>query len=161
MKDVTVEEFQSAYMNENYNKVMNMAAKKFRWLLDEDIELCKAFALWKSLRKYDESCGAKFTTFLYNNMHQKCWTEYNKKRVKNERERDMLLNVEPRGAVVDNHLFTDIMMSLTPTEAKLIDDKFIQNKSLVEIGNEHGITPQRIHQRLQEVKEKIRVILST
>ena len=69
--------------------------------------------------------------------------------------------LRPQNIAENLQLTDEISARFDAEKAKLIDDKFIQNKSLLEIGKEHGITPQRICQKLNEVKEKIMVILST
>ena len=61
--------------------IMNCVSNKYNRSIDRDeIESIKMITLWKCIDKYDESRGAKFTSYLYQQLSFAFKNELKKKR---------------------------------------------------------------------------------
>lgn len=160
MKQVSNEEFLAAFNNEIYRKIINAASKKYKSILGEEVEVCKLDGLWLALRDYENARGMTFTTYLFESVKRKCFAEAKRVRRKNKKERNFSSLNMPENTYHDDYLMNDIALSLNERDAKLLSDRFIYNKTLLEIGNEYDVSFQAIDQRLHTLTKKIKRILT-
>jgi len=160
MKQISDDDFNKELKSKANIRLMNVAAKSYNRILGRAIESYKAEALWQSLRRFDPSRGMRFSTYLYQMVRRKCYYEAN--RIKNVKKRDeKIFSYRPAiNSQTNNTLIFDILNSLPEKEAKLLSDRFIYNKTLLEISKENDVSIPNIHQRLKVLKKKIKTILT-
>lgn len=161
MNEITELQFNEAVEDKNNVKIMAVAGASYSKILGEELIEAKLSALWKTMKEFDESRGMKFTTLLYINVRRKCFESMKKiMRDKKKRRREVSLTNAINFGYQSSTFMNDIVMSLSPKEAKLLNDRFIMNKTLQEIGTEEGVTSQRINQRMDALLDKIKQILT-
>lgn len=130
-------------------KIMDRASLKFKGLIQEDeLESCKMFALWNSMKLFDVNGGMKFTSFLYNSVVQECrhcLVSYNKYHQSIEsltnRKHDKQYNFEELRDAVD---------ALPSDLSVLIEQKFLMNMTLHEIAINHGCCHETIRRKIRK-----------
>lgn len=160
MKHITNEEFNTAFQSKLNTKIMKAASKKYRSVLGDEVEVCQLEGLWLALRKWESERGMQFTTYLFDCVKRKCYAEATKIRRKNEKEHNLPSFHLPEQSYHDSYLINDMVLSLNERDAKLLSDRFVSNKTLLEIGNENNVSFQAIDQRLGTLTKKMRRILT-
>lgn len=161
MNNITELQFNEAVEDKNNIKIMAVAGASYSKILGEELIVVKLSALWKTMKEFDEDRGMKFTTLLYTNVRRQCFESMKKiMKEKKKRKQEVSINNAINFGYQNSTLMNDIIMSLNPKEAKLLNDRFIMNKTLQEIGLEEGVTSQRINQRVDALLDKIKQILT-
>lgn len=161
MNEITELQFNEALEDKNNVKIMAAAGASYTKILGEELTVVKLSALWTTLKKYDDTKGMKFTTLLYINVRRQCFESMTKMvNDRKKRRKEISLGSANNFGYQTSTFMSDIMMSLSPKEAKLLNDRFIMNKTLHEIGLEDGVTSQRINQRMDALLNKIKQILT-
>lgn len=163
MRIVDNNTYKKALYNKSYINIMNAASKSYiKKMGYERVRDAKNIALWESLRDFEPDKGMVFTTFLYQRVKWACAKEW--KSFKNEKRQEAA--TASFQAMKDEQLsivlaktptnITDLLLSLTESEYKLIYRRYIENKTLKEIGEEEGVTLQAIQQRIDRIRNKMR-----
>jgi RNA polymerase sigma factor (sigma-70 family) len=141
-------EFEEALSNEHYIGIMELASKNFRMSMSrEELKSCKYIALWTSLKKYDETrYTAKFTTYLFLNVKYECMKYVNLESRHKQRFK-IVENIEV-AAEEENNL--ELLIELIPEEFRsVVKQKFLDNKTLHEIGKAHGYSHETARKNIQ------------
>ena len=161
MKQITNEEFELAFKNAANVRIMKSASRKYQKVLGEDVLACQIHGLWTALRKYDATRGMRFTTYLFECVSRKCYAEASK--LTNKKKREIIMppdKLPDTTAYFETTFVSDMLMSLSEKDAKLLTDRYLSGKTLIEIGTEYGVTLQAIQQRLGTLSKKMRRILT-
>lgn len=156
---ISNEEYELAYNLIDNKKIMNAAAQSFRKKLSSDIiESCCNYALLVCLQKHDNSYKRKFTTSLYMFVKWYCQQALNKE---NKHVNVKIKPVNPNIPLKD-HLSAkqevfNILNLLPENEKRLLTSRFLEGKTLIEIGEEYGYTKQKARSVINKLLKKIRV----
>lgn len=142
-----------ALKDENILKIMNKASKRFKNQLDADlIKTCQLNALWKTFINYDESKGAKFTTYLYKGVFIECMKEI-KFSNKNKFCNKLHHNIPSKN---DPFFYIEFMDEFKNEEdANLINDR-LSNMTISEIASKHGKNRESVRRKIHKLANNIR-----
>jgi DNA-directed RNA polymerase specialized sigma24 family protein len=126
----------------NIIAIMNAVASRYRTIDPDQVESIKLNTLWECSKKYDPERGAKFTSFLYQNLNFAFKNEL-KKKVR-EFATDTLENNTP-DVNIDN---TDIFDGIPSEYANLIKQKYIYNMTMNEIGKMNGYSRETARRKV-------------
>lgn len=164
---ITNQEFESALANPNYAKIIHTAIKNFNSYIYkkdkksikqtyEELKQHARIALWKALQSYDpEKPGAsKFTTYLVRTILNEFMINHK------------FLN-KPQGInksyfiedvfELDNKDFIDKYLEcLSAQEKEIIKYKYMEDKTLEEIGIIYNYTAEGIRLKLNKIGKKLK-----
>lgn len=141
--------------------IMRTVENRFSKNIDFDqLESIKLNTLWQCLRKYDETKGAKFTSFLYQQLTFAFKNELKKKKKEFPTE-----NIDINQSVNNSVQLDYELMDGIPTDMKnLILQKYIYNMTMVEIGEANGYSRETARRKLAKAvkifKQKNKVEIS-
>ena len=151
----------------NIVNIMNAIANRYIKSIDPDeIESIKMITLWKCRDKYDPDRGAKFTSYLYQQLSFAFRNELKKKRrmlYLDNLTLDIFGSVgirqAPRSASrradhsrsFKNHdtEFGDLIAGLPEDVSNILQQRFIGNMTMVEIANANGYSRETARRRLK------------
>jgi hypothetical protein len=147
------DKIQVALKDENIVKIMNKASKRFRNQLDSDsIRTCQLNALWKTFVNYDETKGAKFTTYLYKGVFIECMKEI-KFSNKNKSFGMLHHNIASK---TDPFFNIDLMDEFKNSEDRdLIEDR-LSNMTIAEISEKRGKNRESIRRKIHKLADNIK-----
>lgn len=135
------------YLNDtNIVNIMNKVASRYRKAIDlDEIESIKMLTLWKCVDKYDPERGAKFTSYLYQQLN---WALKNKlKKKKIEYGCD---NIEKTDNGAKSAMEArDVMLGLDPEVQNILSQRFFYNMTMVEIAQANGYSRETARRRLK------------
>ena len=126
----------------NVNGIMNAVASRYKTIDPDQIDSIKLNTLWECIKKYDPEKGAKFTSFLYQNLNFAFKNELKKK--SREFSTDVLENNTPDTTVSNSDIFDGIPLE----SAKLIKQKYIYNMTMNEIGKMNGYSRETARRKV-------------
>lgn len=130
---------------------MKNASYKYFKIPKDDLEQCKAMALWKTLQ--DKQAGKikhQFSTYLCNRVKWECVRYI----IESKKYKDLQLISEIGFYLYDDTVIT-VFDSLTQEETSIIEKRFVQKMTLKEIGKLYGVCAERARQRIKEIIEKL------
>lgn len=158
---ITNIEFEEAYKNIDYQKIMKAACKKYKTYLSVEIlENCRLHGLWKCLIYHkNNNNNVKFTTSLFNYVTWECQKEIEKNR-KNKQIAQLdtnlcIISIE-RETNIDH--IKECINKLTKDEQILIKSRYFDGKTLQEIGNNHKISKETVRQRINKAIKRLKQI---
>ena len=115
--------------------IMNKVSSKFQNNIDfDDIQSVKLDTLWKCVENYDSTKGAKFTTYLHNQLNYAFRNKLKKKRPE--------VNLgELHTSVVGSHDYS--------RDAHILEQRYLYNMTMVEIGKANGYSRETARRRLK------------
>mgnify|MGYP003679755676 FL=1 len=127
--------------------IMNKVSSKFQRGVDfDDIQSVKLDTLWKCVENYDAAKGAKFTTYLHNQL------SYAFRNVLKKKKSHFNLG-ELHTSVMDKHDYSrdasDVVNGLPKHVSHILEQKYLYNMTMVEIGNANGYSRETARRRLQ------------
>lgn len=127
--------------------IMKTVENKYSKNIDPDqLESIKLNTLWECTKKYDETRGAKFTSFLYQQL-----TFAFKNELKRKKKEFSTENIEIIQPVIKNNQDTYELMDGVPCDMKkIILQKYIYNMTMVEIGRANGYSRETARRKLQK-----------
>ena len=151
MNEVTNEQIEEALKNKQYIGIMKKASEKFLKYMDEDeIRTCQLNALWNSMKNYKPK--SKFTTYLYNYVKYECLNYMT------FLEKSDITNWEmnkPANIKIDD--INDLISILADKELEeIMVKRFVENKTLKEIGDEYNTSYETIRKKLKKSMKIIR-----
>lgn len=126
----------------NVNGIMNAVASRYKTIDPDQIDSIKLNTLWECIKKYNPEKGAKFTSFLYQNLNFAFKNELKKK--SREFSTDVLENNTPDTTVNNSDIFDGIPLE----SAKLIKQKYIYNMTMNEIGKMNGYSRETARRKV-------------
>lgn len=136
------------YMNSSeIQNLMNIVCSKYQKSIDFDqMESIKLNTLWQCLKKYDDTKGAKFTSFLYQRLTFALKNELKSKRRKEFSVDEIQNNTPEKNTQVNTNELFD---GLPKESAKILFQKYINNMTMVEIGKENGYSRETARRKLK------------
>jgi RNA polymerase sigma factor (sigma-70 family) len=142
---------------ENYLKnpdvvnIMNAVSNKYRKSIDPDeIDSIKMTTLWKCIDKFDPLRGAKFTSYLYQQLSFAFKNELKKKKqiwYRDNNQIDAITNHSSQEACLD---FGDTISGLPDDVVKILEQRFLGNMTMVEIASANGYSRETARRRLKK-----------
>lgn len=127
--------------------LMNVVCSKYQKSIDFDqMESIKLNTLWECLKKYDDTKGAKFTSFLYQRLTFALKNEV-KPRKKKEFSVNEIENNTPEKKPLQS--INELLDGLPSESAKILSQKYIYNMTMVEIGKENGYSRETARRKLK------------
>ncbi len=132
--------------------IMNSVCNRYRKAIDVDqIESIKTNTLWKCVQGYDKSFGAKFTSYLYQQLSYACKNELKKTRL--NKEYNIYDSIGKN--TVDKKCSTSVCMSefidgLPEEDADVIVKRFVYNMTMVEIAKSNGYSRETARRRVSK-----------
>lgn len=124
--------------------IMRTVENRFSKNIDFDqLESIKLNTLWECLKKYDETKGAKFTSFLYQQLTFAFKNELKKKKKEFPTE-NIDINISNNNNKTDYELMDGIPIDMK----NLILQKYIYNMTMVEIGKANGYSRETARRKL-------------
>jgi hypothetical protein len=153
MTDCMNNKIETALKDENILKIMNKASKRFKNQLDSDcIKTCQLNALWKTFVNYDETKGAKFTTYLYKGVFIECMKEI-KFRNKNKCFGKLHNNISSES---DPFFLIDLLDEFTNDyDRELICSK-LSNMTISEISDKVGKNRESVRRKIHKLAENVK-----
>lgn len=113
--------------------IMNAVGSKYRSIDPDQLESIKLNTLWECAKKYDPEKGTKFTSYLYQNLVYAFKNEL-KKNIREFATESIELNTPAKASS-----YTDIFDGLPEEYANLLEQKYIYNMTMNEIGSKNEI----------------------
>lgn len=134
-------------LNSQYVKgVLNKVSSFYRNSIDrDDIQSICMNTLWKCVNNFDKDKGAKFTTFLYNQLGFAFKNELKKKR--KTLSLDEVGIDYTRTSTPDT--MNDLISGLPDKVSKILEQRYIYNMTMVEIGRANGYSRETARRRLK------------
>ena len=137
--------------------IMNAVANRYSRSIDRDeIESIKMITLWKCKNKYDPTRGAKFTSYLYQQLNFAFKNELKKKKQMLYLDNFQLDFIKcDREGNRSNHgdagrEFTDVLTGLPDEVSSILKQRFLGNMTMVEIAKANGYSRETARRRLKK-----------
>lgn len=122
--------------------IMNAVGSKYRSIDQDQLESIKLNTLWECAKKYDPKKGTKFTSYLYQNLVYAFKNEL-KKNIREFATESIELNTPARASN-----YTDIFDGLPKEYANLLEQKYIYNMTMNEIGKKNGYSRETARRKV-------------
>jgi len=158
-RPVSNEEFQEALANQKNRYVLEKIKHWFvHQLSRDDLESCGQAALWRTLQYHREGRGTKFTSSLAQYCKYEClnWLrKLNRQRI-NEEEIDGDFEVDYGDHAERSVLVKECLDFLTPSERRLIEQYYLERRTLGEIGRLNHLSKPSVAKYIRRALKKIR-----
>ena len=150
MKQVTNNDIYKALDDINNIKIMNKVVNiYYRYLSKDEAESCKLNGLWKALGCHDNEKGSKFTSSLYRYVKWECQSTLR------EKYKFVYYSIDCDIEESNRKIFNDVDISeyfqtLSNTDKKIMQMRFIDSLSLEAIGKTFHISRQAVKQRIDK-----------
>jgi len=136
----------------NIVNIMNSVSNKYSRSIDGDeIESIKLLTLWKCRDKYDPERGAKFTSYLYQQLSFAFKNELKKRKRKQMVYLDNFqLDLVSSHARMVRREFNDILLGLPDDVSDILKQRFLGNMTMVEIAKANGYSRETARRRLKK-----------
>ena len=142
---------------ENYLKnpdvvnIMNAVSNKYSKSIDlDEIDSIKMLTLWKCIEKYDPDRGAKFTSYLYQQLSFAFKNELKKKKQMWYRDNAQIDTIISNNDDHDSHIeFRDTISGLPEDVSTILRQRFLGNMTMVEIAKANGYSRETARRRLK------------
>jgi DNA-directed RNA polymerase specialized sigma24 family protein len=125
-------------------KIMVSVGSRYAKNIDPDqLESIKMGVLWDCQKKYDPNRGAKFTSFLYQQLNFAFKNELKKKRKEFSTE-----NMDNNTPDYDRGQELEILDGIPSHMAILLRQRYVYNMTMVEIGKENGYSRETARRKL-------------
>ena len=127
--------------------IMNKVSSNFQRGMDfDEIQSIRLDTLWKCVNNYDETRGAKFTTYLHSQLNYAFRNWLKKKRSQ--------INLgELHTSVMDKHDYSqdahDVVNGLPNHISRILKQRYLYNMTMVEIGKANGYSRETARRRLK------------
>jgi RNA polymerase sigma factor (sigma-70 family) len=149
-KQVTDEEFETAYTNRDNKGIIRAVTKRYsKTLSPDEQERCGMHGLWRCIQSHNPKYGRKFTTSLFVHVDWECKREIayiNKKPSVQLGSLDQEVSDTPPSMALD-----DIMDGLPEQEKNIIYQRFYENRTLAEIGKSQGYSKEAARQNINKI----------
>jgi DNA-directed RNA polymerase specialized sigma24 family protein len=148
--------FEEKIADSNVIKVTKKAASRFRgYLSREEINNCINIAIWKSLKKYKEDAGLKFTTYVYRGVILECTSQKKKNFPK---KKSFSLNEKNFTRDTNSFDFSLVLEELERQEyGQMVIDKYINNFTTKEIAIKNNSSIETIRKKISQTIENVKL----
>lgn len=155
MKQVTNEEFEKAYNNQDNKNIIKAATKKYSNRLSQDAQkTCGMHGLWRCIQNHDDKYGRKFTTSLFIHVDWECKRELG---LLKRRPLSFLGEYDddvPSPPASGNCM--EILDALPEKQKEIMYQRFYENRTLEEIGKKQGYSKEAARQNINKILSKLR-----
>ncbi len=155
MRQVTDEEFEKAYSNQDNRNIIEAVTKKYANKLSKDTQKsCGMYGLWRCIQNHDDKYGRKFTTSLFIHVDWECKRELSsmkKKSLSSLGDQD-----ETIPSPSSSGDLSEMIESLPDNQKEIIKQRFCENRTLEEIGNNQGYSKEAARQNINKILSKLR-----
>lgn len=154
------ETFNTAWENVDYQKVMNHAVRPYsKQIPYEDLNQCKCIALWECIRHFKPNKGSKFTSFLHEKTRWQCLKFFESHKIKHRTHKlDDYPYQSKELAEVD---FNDLLDQLPEHDGVVLRQKYVEGKTLHEIGAANGYCYETARKKLIKAVEDLELCLES
>lgn len=139
-------QFEEKWNSQDIQNIMNKVTNRYKRNVDhDDIESIKMNTLWVCIKKYDETKGTKFTSYLYQQLSYAMKNEVKKKRT--EYNVDNVEKVDS-GTLLKMEVM-DVITGLEEQDLEIIHQRFFHNMTMKEIGKTNGYSRETARRRLK------------
>ena len=158
--------------------VMQIASQRFK-IPAEDKNQCRMLGLWDAVKLYDSTRGVPFKLFLSLRVKFRClkWcTENYDPRIKyvDMLDNEQFSNIETESRLSFNpcnirdmahclgksknneHHLNEVILSLEGRDKELIVSRFLENRTLEDIGNQYGVSYETVRKWIKVILEKFK-----
>ena len=135
----------------NIVNIMNAVSNRYNRSIDRDeIDSIKMITLWKCIDKYDASRGAKFTSYLYQQLSFAYKNELKKKKQMLYLDSLQLDFIKSDSVYRDSSgEFMDVLSGLPKDVSDILKQRYIGNMTMVEIAKANGYSRETARRRLK------------
>ena len=135
----------------NIVNIMNAVSNRYNRSIDRDeIDSIKMITLWKCIDKYDASRGAKFTSYLYQQLSFAYKNELKKKKQMLYLDSLQLDFIKSDSVYRDSSgEFMDVLSGLPKDVSDILKQRYIGNMTMVEIARANGYSRETARRRLK------------
>lgn len=135
----------------NIVNIMNAVSNRYNRSIDRDeIDSIKMITLWKCIDKYDASRGAKFTSYLYQQLSFAYKNELKKKKQMLYLDSLQLDFIKSDSVYSDSSgEFMDVLSGLPKDVSDILKQRYIGNMTMVEIARANGYSRETARRRLK------------
>jgi len=135
----------------NIVNIMNAVSNRYNRSIDRDeIDSIKMITLWKCIDKYDASRGAKFTSYLYQQLSFAYKNELKKKKQMLYLDSLQLDFIKSDSVYRDSSReFMDVLSGLPKDVSDILKQRYIGNMTMVEIAEANGYSRETARRRLK------------
>jgi len=135
--------FDEAVVNIDYKRIMDKVCSKYCHFVDpDDISSLRHVTLWECLKKYDETRGAKFTSYLFQQL-----TFAIKNKLKRKKREFTNIPIEiPKLAAETAEIALD---GVSDEYKALLSQKYLQNMTMEEIGKANGYSRETARRKIK------------
>lgn len=144
-----IETFKKYMSDGSIIAIMNSVCNRYRRSIDLDqIDSIKNNILWKCVDTYDESFGAKFTSYLYQQISFACRNELKKKNKEFCTENISQNTVDPKAYYGGS--ISEVVDGLPKESADIIIQRFIYNMTMIEIAKANGYSRETARRKVSK-----------
>lgn len=129
-------------VNREFLNIKYKLTKKFYNLDMDDIDSAYHISMWKAQSKFDEKLGVKFKTYFYSIFFKELLRLSRKERIKT----CSIVDIYDIGA---NNFFL-IISDLSEDDRNLLVQRYLERKTLTEIGDENGYSYEEARLRINK-----------
>tara|TARA_R100001377_G_scaffold82682_1_gene63322 strand:- start:97 stop:582 length:486 start_codon:yes stop_codon:yes gene_type:complete len=135
----------------NVVNIMNAVSNRYNRSIDRDeLESIKMITLWKCIDKYDPTRGAKFTSYLYQQLSFAYKNELKKKKQMLYLDGLQLDFIKSDSVYRDtSREFMDALIGLPKDVSDILKQKYVGNMTMVEIARANGYSRETARRRLK------------
>ena len=135
----------------NIVNIMNAVSSRYTRSIDRDeIESIKMITLWKCIDKYDASRGAKFTSYLYQQLSFAFKNELKKRKQMIYLDSVKLDFIKSDSVYRDSSReFIDTLLGLPEDVSSILKQRYLGNMTMVEIAKANGYSRETARRRLK------------
>jgi RNA polymerase sigma factor (sigma-70 family) len=125
------------------------------------LKSCGEAAVWRCLQSHKEGMGQRFTSSLYRFLHWECLREIHQNSTKLDTLEISEHEAPENVSMLDRLILKECLESLPETERKIVIARFIENRTLTDIGNMFNYSRQGIRNILFRSLTKMKKIMSS
>lgn len=122
--------------------IMNAVGSRYRSIDPDQLDSIKLNTLWECSKKYNPNRGTKFTSYLYQNLVFAFKNEL-KKNIREFPTETIELNTPARA-----NNTTDIFDGMPKEYANLLEQKYVYNMTMNEIGDRNGYSRETARRKV-------------
>lgn len=140
--------FEDKWNDPSVQSIMAKVSGRYRKNIDvDDIDSIKMDTLWSCVERFDPSRGAKFTSYLYQQLSYAFKNKVKKKKFQFSNVADL----EKVDIDFENYMnVKEFLVGLDEELIEVIEQRFYKNMTMIEIGQVNGYSRETARRRVQK-----------
>lgn len=140
--------FEDKWNDPSVQSIMTKVSGRYRKNIDvDDIDSIKMDTLWSCVERFDPSRGAKFTSYLYQQLSYAFKNKVKKKKFQFSNVADL----EKVDIDFENYMnVKEFLVGLDEELIEVIEQRFYKNMTMIEIGRVNGYSRETARRRVQK-----------